>query len=315
MPYLTTPTTTPTRPRSLAAPVTRVPAAASVLVREVLVGPVRSAAVVATGRSATYLDVDGRLLAVVAHEAVRLPCAVVLAGDARPPAGPGVTVGAGAIRDGGRRIVVNRWFDPRVRVACLDAAAVGTLVAAVRARPRPDALLPADAVARLASGLAAGHGLAAGDRRDAGDRRVPEARTDVNDMHATVAALVGRGSGLTPAGDDLLAGALAALRAVGSAAADALGAAVRNLAPGRTTRLSAALLAAADAGAAIPQAEAVLRALAPAGAATRRAAARDDLVGAVGRLLGVGHTSGWCLAAGLAVGASHALAAGRGDAP
>jgi hypothetical protein len=314
MPYLATPTTTltttptttptthamsrytapaaplaPVAPVAPVAPATRVAASASVLVREVVVGPVRPARVVAAGPSATYLDVGGRLLAVVAAGGVRLPCAAVLVGDTPPPVGSDLAVGSGSVHDAGRRLVdVSRWFDPRVRLAHLDPVAIERLAAAVRARPCADALLPADAVERLADHLAAG------------------------DAHrAVVAALVGRGSGLTPAGDDLVAGALAAMRAAGSPAADGFGAAVRDLAPAGTTRLSAALLAAADVGAVIPEAEAVLRALAaPGGAAVRagRADRPDDLARATRHLLGVGHTSGWYLAAGLAVGAAHALA-------
>ena len=89
-----------------------------------------------------------------------------------------------------------------------------------------------------------------------------------------------------------------------------MGAAVLDRLRERTTRLAAALLAAADAGAASPEAEAVLRALAqPRGADPRaeRPHRPDDLAWAAHRLLGVGHTSGWYLAAGLAVGAAHAL--------
>ena len=82
---------------------------ASVLVRDLLVGPVRRASVVATGPMATYLDVDGRFLAVVAAGGVRLPCAVMLGPGVRPPVGPDVVVGDD-------HIVAASWFDPRVRV-------------------------------------------------------------------------------------------------------------------------------------------------------------------------------------------------------
>ncbi|MGH9230410.1 MAG: hypothetical protein ACRD07_17085, partial [Acidimicrobiales bacterium] len=56
------------------------------------------------------------------------------------------------------------------------------------------------------------------------------------------------------------------------------------------------LLGAADAGALVPEAACVLRALA--GARGLEAAAR--------RLIDLGHTSGWHLAAGLLVGVAHA---------
>jgi hypothetical protein len=301
MPYLATPTTLPAERTGAHAPVPGA-ASASVLVRDLLTGPVRPAAVVAAGPRATYLDVDGRLVAVVAAGGVRLPCAVVLVDPAaRPPGDEPVrpagrpvplAVGEGAVHVGGHRaIAVRRWFDPRVRLTGLDPSAVGRLRATVRARPCADALLPAGAAGRLADHLAGGR------------------------HRAAVRELVGRGTGLTPAGDDLLAGALAALRAARSPAADGLGAATRDLAPGRTSRLSAALLVAADEGAVVPEAEAVLRALVPAPAVGFAAgvAAGDAVDRAAGRLLGVGHTSGWHLAAGLAVGAAHVLEAPAGS--
>ncbi|HEX6423320.1 MAG TPA: DUF2877 domain-containing protein [Acidimicrobiales bacterium] len=267
-------------------------AAGSVLVRGVLAGPVRAATVVATGPAATYLDVCGRLVALVQPGGVHLPCAVVLASPRPSPgqapaaaagiAAAGFAVGGGAVHHGGRpTAVVTRWFDPRVRLGRIDPAACERLGALVRFRGTPDALLPDGAGEHLRDGL------------------------DRNDARAAAAALLGRGTGLTPAGDDLLAGALAALRAQRSPAADALGDAVRSLAPVRTTRLSAALLDAADAGAVVPEAAAVLRALAPG----RRPAGRDGdraLEAAVDRLVAVGHTSGWHLAAGLLAGLTHA---------
>jgi hypothetical protein len=258
-------------------------AAASVLVHDLLSGPVRPASVIAAAPAASYLDVDGHVLAVVAPGGVRLPCAVVLASGAPSPAGPGtlVAVGGGAVEVGGWPAVsVTRWFDPRVRVRRIDPGAAHRLYALVLERPRPDPLLPAGAAARLGRDLAAGR---------------PDRSVD---------ALLGRGGGLTPAGDDLLAGALAALRALGAPAGDRLGRAVRELAPGRTARLSAALLAAADTGAVIPEAAAVLTALASPGEPQR-------LDVAVMGLVAVGHTSGWHLAAGLAIGAMHATRTGH----
>jgi Protein of unknown function (DUF2877) len=249
-------------------------AAASVLVRDLLIGPVRPAAVLAAGAAAVYLEIGGRVLAVVSAGGVRLPYAAMLAGDAPlPAAGARLAVGRGAVHQDGRRLVaVRRWFDPRVRLTGLDQPAVGRLAGVVRSRANFDALLPADAPERLADDLGRG------------------------DAHGAATCLLGRGTGLTPAGDDLLAGALAALRALGSPAADDLGTAVRALAPVATTRLSAALLQAADVGGLVPEAADVLRALAGSG----------RLEAAAGRLIDVGHTSGWYLAAGLLVGVAHA---------
>ena len=244
MPLLGTRTATPT-----------CTAAASTLVRPALAGPLRPAAVVASGPAATYLDAGGDLVAVVAPGGVRLPCAVVLATPGPLPTGGDLAVGAGAVWQAGEPVVtVRRWFDPRVRLAAVVPEALARLQAAVHAIPAPDPAVPGSA--------------------------------------GPVEDLLGLGAGLTPSGDDLLAGWLAALRARRLPQADAVGAAVRRLAPGRTTRLSAALLAAADEGAVIPEAAAVLRAVGGAG----------DVGEAAGRLLGLGHTSGWYLAAGLALG-------------
>jgi hypothetical protein len=232
-------------------------AAASTLVHAALTGPRRPATVVAAGPAATYLDVDGELVAVVAAGGVVLPCALVLASVSLhvPAEGRRNEVGAGAVWvDEEPVVVVRRWFDPRVRVRAVDPQARARLVAVVAESPAPDPAVPADA--------------------------------------SDPAVLLGRGVGLTPSGDDLVAGRLAALRARGAAEAETLGAAVRRLAPDRTTRLSAALLAAADQGAVVPEAAAVLRA----------AAGMGDVERAARRLVAIGHTSGWYLATGLAQG-------------
>lgn len=102
--------------------------------------------------------------------------------------------------------------------------------------------------------------------------------------------LVGRGSGLTPLGDDVLCGWLAAHRAVGvpTPAHDGL---LPSLV-GRTTLLSATLLECAARGEAVPELVGWLAAL----GTPAESAARE-------RLLGLGHTSG----AGLLAGATSAL--------
>ena len=254
-------------------------AAASVLVRDLLSGPMRPATVLAAGHAATYLEAGGRVLAIVSAGGVRLPCAAVLAvGGRLPAAGTQLALGGGGVYEDGRRLVaVHRWFDPRVRLVGVDGRAVARFAHVMRSRGGVDTLLPDDALDRLARGL--GHSDAVG----------------------VASELLGRGTGLTPAGDDLVAGALAALRALGSPAADELGAAVRALAPAATTRLSAALLQAADVGGLVPEAAFALRALAGAG----------DVETAAGRLIDLGHTSGWHLAAGLLVGVAHAGAGAR----
>lgn len=73
-----------------------------------------------------------------------------------------------------------------------------------------------------------------------------------------VAHLLGRGPGLTPLGDDILAGALVTLHALGSPRFTPLAAAVRATAPGRTTFVSEALLHHAARGECVPELNAVL---------------------------------------------------------
>jgi hypothetical protein len=104
--------------------------------------------------------------------------------------------------------------------------------------------------------------------------------------------VIGLGPGLTPAADDVVAGALAVLALGGrlhERARDAIDARART----HTTALSAALLAAAGKGHVIPQAAAVLTVLAAGGPSAR-------LRSAVTELFSVGATSGHDLCAGMA---------------
>lgn len=118
-------------------------------------------------------------------------------------------------------------------------------------------------------------------------------------LAAAPARLLGRGPGLTPEGDDVLAGAAVGVRALGPAAgldADAVEALASSLCPAgaaeRTTALSATLLRLAAAGAAP---EPVRRLLAPAG--DREAALAD--------LRRLGASTGSAIAAGIALAARH----------
>ena len=74
-------------------------------------------------------------------------------------------------------------------------------------------------------------------------------------------AVIGRGPGLTPAGDDVVAGTLAVLALLGRLDASAWRE-IRLRAATHTTALSAALLAAASTGQVVPQAARLLRVLA-----------------------------------------------------
>lgn len=128
--------------------------------------------------------------------------------------------------------------------------------------------------------------------RPASPRRVAVRPADlaaVDDpgMGDGVEELLGRGPGLTPLGDDVLAGRLVALTVLDPPAARRLARVVDALAPARTTSVSAALLRHAGRGECIPELAALL----------------DGAPGALAALLRVGHTSG----AGLAWGVATAL--------
>ena len=131
-------------------------------------------------------------------------------------------------------------------------------------------------------------------------------------VDASVAGLIGLGPGLTPSGDDFLAGLMVALVCVGpDAAVSALRGSIATLAPDRTTALSATLLAHAGQGASSETAHRLLKTLFEAGD-------QPDAEKVARELADVGHTSGWDLLAGLLVGIHLALrlrVAGEGLLP
>ena len=118
------------------------------------------------------------------------------------------------------------------------------------------------------------------------------ARTLAAGEGAQALAWIGLGPGLTPSGDDVVAGALAVLALCGRLEEGLMGA-IENCARTRTTALSSALLAAAAKGHVIPQAAGVLSALSAGGEPYR-------LKSATTGLFGVGATSGHDLCAGMA---------------
>ncbi|WP_167828900.1 DUF2877 domain-containing protein [Streptomyces sp. MZ04] len=111
---------------------------------------------------------------------------------------------------------------------------------------------------------------------------------DTGRIVAAGRALIGRGPGLTPSGDDVLCGALLARHATGRPVG-ALAAAVAG-AEERTPLVSAALLRHAVRGECIPQVADAIRGL----------AAREPLP--LAPLLAVGHHSGADLVRGIAAG-------------
>lgn len=249
---------------SATLPAARVAGAGSAVLRSLLDGAEETGTVVHSGEHAVYARFAAGVVGVVARSAVHVPAAIATTLLRLPPVAVGAParIGGGTLDVGPLSVGVDRLVatdapplpDPRAAAALLDAALPDLGV--VRRQ------LPADALDALATG-----------------------------DPAAVPALVGRGDGLTPVGDDVLAGWLVTARAAQRDLAE-VAAAVAVAAP-RTTDLSATLLAHAATGAAIPPFRDLLLAL----------AAGRGVAGAVEALVAVGHTSG----AGMLLGAALAL--------
>jgi hypothetical protein len=207
--------------------------------------------------TAIYVDLDGWALGLVSATASRVPCALwSTLPDLGGLAGRPVTVADGALTIGGTEVRIARVVDPRVRIVGRHES------------PWSEPRIP----------VTSGWDLPA-------DGRIRTAHLD---------RLIGRGPGLTPLGDDVLAGWLATRDALGQPDVVLTGAVRRRL--GVTTLLSATLLDCALHGEALPQ---LADWLADPCRDTREA------------LLAVGATSG----AGLLTGATLALASVSTDRP
>jgi Protein of unknown function (DUF2877) len=279
-------------------------------------GPAGAAArgrVLGVGATAAWVDLDGFVVAVTTREVPLLPNAVALAAGSGALAQAGVRAGAaarlapGRVELGGVRIAWDPTappsWDPTVPVpADATPAALARRGAALRhalaigSDPHAD---PSELVGGLArAGLATavdpdGATALAGLLGAVRDR-------DPGPAGGAVRGLLGRGPGLTPEGDDLLAavaGTLAVLGPVAGLGAPTLGRFLAALAPvpGRTTALSATLLELAAQRRLVEPAGRLLD-LGPAGEAAWPAALR--------RLERLGHGSGRAYAAGIAATAS-----------
>jgi hypothetical protein len=257
------------------------PVAASVAVSPLLQGPRRTVEVAAVTTSVVYLATGDPLhpaLCLAGAGAGRMPFALIcgraLPGGSR--VGQTGTIEAGRLTLGASTARVGRWWRPRRPSGLSEAPHARLRAAACHLAARVPVLRGySQSIAELVQAL---------------DWQAP--------LEAPAARLLGRGPGLTPLGDDVLAGALATLVALESPAAGRLGAAVLAHAPDRTTFVSAALLHHAARGESVPELTALLVA-ARDGGAQRLSAATD-------RLLRVGHTSGAGLAIGVLAGLDYA---------
>lgn len=246
------------------------------------------------GSQAAYVDVGGFVVAITPRGVPRMPNGVSLAGGlsalmARPNAGR-VHVRPGRLEVGGAVMAWDRAAPPiwQPRVAEATPTTVQPLTSKLHA---------------------AAHAL--GDWQPEGLWLLGEAIRSRDPDAARIAGqrLVGRGPGLTPQGDDLVAGAALVVHAFGPAAgweAIQQEAWLRALLPARlrarTTTLSATLLDLAVRG----------DALEPIGQLVDPAA--GDLLTTVARLSRVGHSTGRAYVAAMAVSACALLVGCRSRA-
>lgn len=253
------------------APRVCTPAAASMWTAARVGDRTREVPVIAAGPLAVYVDVDGDAVALLARAAVPVPVGLRTCLRTLPRCRTAL-VGDGELRLGPLLVRPARLVDVHVpRLAGLVAR--GQQWATTVSDSLPAYMSASVSVTLPAPAL---RSLAAGD---------PYA----------VAQLIGRGEGLTPLGDDVLAGWLVTRAAAGLDHGD-VGSAVLA-ATGRTTTVSATLLRRALAGESVPQLRDLLICVG-AGAGPDQLRCRLDDV------LAVGHTSG----VGLALGAALAVA-------
>lgn len=246
---------------------TAVPVAVSSLSAGLVDGPPTAGTVVAAYRFGLYLDVAGDVLPVVTSDAVPVPTALRLAGRSGSlvwGVAPGDRVVVGL-----RRVVLPR----------LDLVAARTWRPARVARASAGGSWSQEVTGAVLGDAVPATGWLADGIRDA---------VLAQDPLPHVRRLVGRGRGLTPSGDDALAGALLVAQALGSDGR--LAAAVRSRL-GATTAVSSSLLRAAADGYAARQVVTLADAVVAGDGPTVRAALPP--------VLDMGHGSGHDLVTGI----------------
>jgi hypothetical protein len=277
--------------------------------------------VLAAFERSAYLDLDGRVIALLRPGLDRGPFAISLV-DPAPlesmPSGAAVRLDAGLLRAGTLSINV-------VGAAPWDPSLAGVAAGRLGSSSPPPARrrLVVDALARLAPPESIVGIVAPSARRVVGTHAALIAALELgleavrryaaghdDDVAGAVGAqIAGRGPGLTPSGDDLLVGVMHALTVWPSLAAERGAAELRALlseasAP-RTTRISRAYLTAASLGLATEPWHDFVRSLTE---------DDDTVLAAVSALLRVGETSGADAVTGLCWAWTH-LAAREGLRP
>src|SRR5699024_1785171 len=188
--------------------------------------------IVHAGSDAIYFTSDKDVIGVTSRHATSIPCAVatrlermeeLFEGDRLPAIGETISIGAGAARFDGADIRIGRYLNFQMRPF--------STAVAPRMRAQLAGLLGGPAPAGLSE-----NDLALLSR----------------DPVAALPSVLGKGTGLTPFGDDVICGVLATLLGANFSSAHALRERILELAPTRTTRLSATLLRRAGAGDVLP---------------------------------------------------------------
>jgi hypothetical protein len=260
---------------------------ASIALHGLVTGAGIQATVLGMSSHAVWLAVEDRVVVVATNDTARLPNGIQIPVDSTSDAfadvrhGATVEVGHARVMLEGLAVTIGRWWDPR---PTLSPTTHEELSVALAGLPNdvPDinsSQLYGALVARSAGGI----------------------------LHAS-RSLLGKGPGLTPEGDDYLAGALAAMRLLGEALGReqivsliaGISVPLARLTEARTTTFSAALIQSALRG----------QVAEPAGALLRALAGRGDIPASHLGLIRVGHSSGPALAAGIVLGAQSLVASG-----
>jgi hypothetical protein len=258
---------------------------ASTAIYGLLSVPGTRATVLGTSAHAVWLLVNDDVIVVSTSDATRLPNGVQIAATSNDDAfrmvhhGAEVEIGFSRIMLEGLTVNVVRWWDPRPVLRKISTSMLGVAIEGLPSE------VPDVGSQQLRIALSTGS---------------PPA------LLAAAKPMLGKGPGLTPEGDDYLAGALAATRLLGSAVDSKTSTAllasvavhIARLADARTTTFSAALIHNALRGQVVAPAASLLRAL----------TGRGDVAPAHRVLSKVGHSSGPALAAGIVLGAEALIA-------
>lgn len=259
---------------------TRVPGVASTAIYGAVSAAGTEATVLGTSGHAVWLLIEDRVIVVTTSDSTRLPNGVQLAAGSSSDLfrmvhhGATVEIGHGRIMLEGLAVTITRWWDPRPSLAVTSSSKLAEAVAGL-----PSEVPDIDSSALRAALVAGSPG----------------------GILLSAKALLGKGPGLTPEGDDYLAGALAATRLLAevlgrdrtTAMIAGVSVPLAKLADARTTTFSASLLHSALRG----------QVAEPAGALLRAFTGRGEVAVSHRRLQQVGHSSGPALAAGMVLAA------------